>query len=389
MTENIEKDKKIENLSIDPEIDIENDRDFQKAEEMSRSENTRDKYHGDWKKFEHYCKAIHNVSFDPNTLSTVDKAEKITAKYLSWLQNDGAQKDQKGKSEIDHRKHIKQKQNPYHTGSYKYSTLKRKLASLKYFFASNGIIIRTKSKYIKTAMKAATQKLKKIKQNQAFEILKSHLMLIVDAIPNDDNLTNIRDRALILFGWYSCCRRSEILSLTVEDLDKKTNPNGHIILNIPYSKTDQEGKGLQKLIPFKNDKYCPVSALNKWLEVSRIVKGPLFFKIRKITQRKDKKDNEKTDSITRILKYANKKGNKVSLSDSRFNWILKERAEKAGIKEYNNISGHSLRRGFITESSLNGYDVEKIKLASGHESRETVSTYTNIADLENSPALKL
>ena len=78
--------------------------------------------------------------------------------------------------------------------------------------------------------------LKKSKQNTAFEILKSHLMLIVDSIPDDDNLTNIRDRALMLFGWYSCCRRSEILSLTVEDLDKKINPDGHIIVKIPYSK---------------------------------------------------------------------------------------------------------------------------------------------------------
>ena len=125
------------------------------------------------------------------------------------------------------------------------------------------------------------------------------------------------------------------------------------------------------------------------MEVSKIEQGPLFYRIRKITERKDKKDNEKPDSIKRILKYANKKGNKISLSDSRFVWILKERAKKAGINEYDNISGHSLRRGFITESSIRGFDVEHIKLASGHESRETVSTYTNIGDLKNSPALKI
>ena len=389
MTDSIENKEKLENLSVDPEINLDDDKDFQKAKEISRSSNTRDKYYGDWKKFETYCKEIHNPGFDPNTLSTVDKAEKISAKYISWLQNDEAQENQKGKSEIEHRKHIKQKQNPYHTGSYKFSTLKRKLASLKHYFRANGLNISTKNEYILTAMDGASQKGKKSKQNKAFEILKSHLMLIVDSIPEDDNLTNIRDRALILFGWYSCCRRSEILSLTVEDLDKKINPDGHIIVKIPYSKTDQSGKGSQKLIPFKNDDYCPVNALNKWLKVARIEQGPLFYRIRKITERKDKKDNEKPDSIKRILKYANKKGNKISLSDSRFVWILKERAKKAGINEYDNISGHSLRRGFITESSIRGFDVEHIKLASGHESRETVSTYTNIGDLKNSPALKI
>ena len=82
MIDSIEKKEKLENLSVDPEINLDDDKDFQKAKEISRSSNTRDKYYGDWKKFETYCKEIHNPGFDPNTLSTVDKAEKISAKYI-------------------------------------------------------------------------------------------------------------------------------------------------------------------------------------------------------------------------------------------------------------------------------------------------------------------
>ena len=50
-------------------------------------------------------------------------------------------------------------------------------------------------------------------KKQAFEILGEHLKNIIDSIPDDEDLTNIRDRAMILLGWWSASRRSEIFNL--------------------------------------------------------------------------------------------------------------------------------------------------------------------------------
>jgi integrase len=59
------------------------------------------------------------------------------------------------------------------------------------------------------------------------------LARIVAALPDD--LTAIRDRALLLVGFFCALRRSELVALTVQDLDRR--PNGWIV-HIQRSKTD-------------------------------------------------------------------------------------------------------------------------------------------------------
>ena len=47
--------------------------------------------------------------------------------------------------------------------------------------------------------------------------------------------------------------------------------------SVKKSKTDQFGEGSTKALPyFENNVYCPVTTLKRWLNVSKIVKGPIF-----------------------------------------------------------------------------------------------------------------
>lgn len=80
------------------------------------------------------------------------------------------------------------------------------------------------------------------------------LARIIAALPND--LTAIRDRALLLVGFFCALRRSELVGLSVEDLDRR--PEGWII-TIRRSKTDPFGKGQYVPLPAFPGPLCPTA----------------------------------------------------------------------------------------------------------------------------------
>lgn len=84
-----------------------------------------------------------------------------------------------------------------------------------------------------------------------------------------DTLKDVRDRALIAFGMASALRRSELVALTVADLERV--PNG-LRVRITRSKTDQEGKGAVIAVP-DGRRLRPVAHLFAWLERAGITEG--------------------------------------------------------------------------------------------------------------------
>jgi integrase len=97
------------------------------------------------------------------------------------------------------------------------------------------------------------------------------LARIVAALPTD--LTAIRDRALLLVGFFCALRRSELVGLTVEDLDRR--PDGWII-TIQLSKTDPYGRGQYVPPPALRAPICPTAAVAEWLTMAAITEGPVF-----------------------------------------------------------------------------------------------------------------
>ena len=203
-------------------------------------------------------------------------------------------------------------------------------------------------------------------------MLKVDIMKIIDAIPNsEENYSDIRDKALILIGFYSFCRRSELLGMNFEHLNFADDG---IQVLIPFSKTDQTGQGRMIFLPATNDDYCPVKALNSWLEIAMIDKGPLFYKINKSNT---------------IEKYTmNYKNQKISLTDSSFVKILKKRALDAGLEDCNKISGHSLRIGSITQARMNGVPTHEIMAQSGHKTTQMIDRYTKLSNIRETSAAK-
>ena len=339
-----------------------------KLKEKSKAKNTQDKYEGDWLKFTNYCQ--NKYLCNPLDVDDLESAYALTANYMDWLHEDPEAKVFKGSSNIPGREKLNN--NPYSSSPYKASTIQRILASITYKYRLNGFQFDRKNPNIAETISAIVRDEKNNKSGQAKELLKVDIEKIINKIPDDnDDFRNIRDKALILIGFYSFCRRSELLGMKYEHLNFEDD--GVQVL-IPFSKTDQKGEGRMIYLPKNNSPYCPVSALKNWLDVALIDSGPLFYKINKANN---------------IEKYIlNNKNQKVSLTDTSFVLILKKRAEKAGIENCNEISGHSLRIGSITQARMNGVPTHEIMAQSGHKTTQMIDRYTKLTNIKETSAAK-
>lgn len=148
----------------------------------------------------------------------------------------------------------------------------------------------------------------------------------------DSTILGIRDKSLLLLGWCSALRRSEIVDLDIGDLEFSEKG---IVITIRHSKTDQEGHGRQIAIPLSSDEYCPVGAVKKWIErlptEEQLPDKPLFRAIGAGGKRKW---------------FSGVNGR---LSDRMVSKIVKRYARLAGFPE-SMYSSHSLRRGLATEA---------------------------------------
>ena len=138
-------------------------------------------------------------------------------------------------------------------------------------------------------------------------------------------------------------------------------------ITVKRSKTDQFGEGSIKALPyFKESLYCPVTILKRWLNVSKISKGPIFRRFSK---------------GSRLSKYR--------LNDQTVALIIKKYLSKAGI-DSKNYSGHSLRSGFATSAAETGAEERDIMAMTGHKSAEMVRRYIKEANLfKNNPLNKI
>jgi integrase len=187
-------------------------------------------------------------------------------------------------------------------------------------------------------------------QNKKAPLTAAHLRLI----RWDSGRKGLRDKALILVGFFGALRRSELVGLNVEDIEFV--PEG-AILTIRKSKTDQEGRGREVPISYaKRADLCPVRALQAYLKALGRTSGPLFVSMRKSQYTQNRLS---TDAVARIVKdYADRLG----LDPRRF-------------------GGHSLRAGFATTAALLGATEDEIAFQTGHKSMTTLRGYIRRANL--------
>lgn len=179
-----------------------------------------------------------------------------------------------------------------------------------------------------------------------------HVRKMVAGIGSD--LADLRDKALLLLGYAGGFRRSELVALDLADV--RAEDAGLVVL-VRRSKTDQDGRGMTKYIPYgSSPATCPVRAVMAWQDAAGITDGALFR------------------GVTRWGAVLPDR-----LSDKGVARAVKRMAVLAGL-DPDQVGGHSLRSGLVTDGYAAGVAEADIMAMTGHRSREVLSGYRQEAD---------
>jgi integrase len=175
-------------------------------------------------------------------------------------------------------------------------------------------------------------------------LLMKHIHAIVGLQTNVGN-DNLQRRALLLFGFHSAMRRSEIRAMRWQDVEFK--PAGAVI-RIPVSKT---GVGQTITLNRRRGEHCPVRQLELWKEQTAPGANSAVFR----TITKDDEITEKAISIKYMVKYIKEACISIDLPEQEYGM-------------------HSLRSGMIT-SAADTHSIPQIMQVSRHRNISSIQSY--------------
>jgi len=282
----------------------------------SLAANTRGAYAADWKTFSQWCaqKGLASLPAPPAVVST----------YLAHLADAGR----------------------------RVSTIERALSGIAHAQRAAGLDWSRSELPIPTVLAGIRRRLG-VSPSKKAPLGDQDLRALVGTLGVD--LIGLRDRALLTLGWFTAARRSEIVALRVQDV---AFVREGLRLTLRRSKTDQEGRGLEKGVPYAGDPAaCPVRALRAWLDAARLETGPIF---RAVIGKGE------------IAEHA--------LHAQEVARIVKRGAARLGLPPAS-FGGHSLRAGFITTAARKGKSLDAIMRQSGHRSERVARGYIQHATL--------
>jgi len=229
------------------------------------------------------------------------------------------------------------------THGIKNSTIRRKVCSISAVHRLLNHIDPTKHPEVKITLRKISRQLGN-RFDQAYPITRDLLNKLLEVCKDD--IRGLRNKALLLLAYDSMRRRSELISLRIEDINWPPNQNCCILLR--RSKTDQHGSG--KWIHLTAE---TTLAIKCWLNAANLSEGLILRGI--------------------------KPGGHVTsnLCESRIPRIYKSLAKRAGFSEsvISMISGHSMRVGRAQDLLRFGASLPQIMVRGGWSKTDTVMRY--------------
>lgn len=244
-----------------------------------------------------------------------------------------------------------------HADKLSYGTLNRRVVAINRAHRAKKLSSPTQSDMVKATLHG----IRRTKGRAQRRVRPTLLPQIQAMVKEARGMKGLRDKALLLIGFSGAFRRSELVSIQVEDVQFVTEG---IVIHIRRSKTDQAGQGRDIAIPTMRGRCCPVKSLRDWLVLSEISGGALFRGVNRHGQVMDQ-----------------------GLSAQSVALIVKERIAAIGL-DAKQFSGHSLRAGLVTSAAINGVSSWKICQQTGHKSDAVMQRYIRDSNLFTSNPLE-
>ena len=228
-----------------------------------------------------------------------------------------------------------------------------------------------------------------------------------------------RDAALLLMGFAGAHRRSELVNLRICDVT--VHPADGLHVRVRSSKTDQEGEGVVRALPYGRDpKSCPPCALVRWRRLlfayveddggrpaamtqlnHRGLSTEHVCRSADDTKPATTADAENRESTAAgggggerwLFPTVHKTGRPGKpMTGDAVAVMIQRRAAAAGFTpaQVDLLGGHSLRSGFVTEAFRAGADAHSIMRQTGHRDPKMLEVYAReFAPLVGNAVLKL
>jgi len=178
--------------------------------------------------------------------------------------------------------------------------------------------------------------------------------------PLGGKLIDVRDRAILTFGFLLANRGANLSALNVSDL---TFVREGVDVTLRRSKVDQDGKGHLIAVPLQPDaEVCGVRCLRRWLDAAGI----------------------EEDAVFRSVDRWGNLGERLSRQD--ICRLVQRRCAAVGLPA-TEFGSHSLRSGFATSASEAGAALDRIRAQTG-QTAETLLGYIRHADRYRDSAAK-
>jgi len=292
------------------------------AVRRSRSEATLTAYRSDWADFETWCDGL-GLPCLPAQPGTV-------AAYLAELADPSDDRD-----------------------PLAMSTIQRRVAAIGEAHKSAGHLNPCADPLVKQVTKGIRRTIGVAPKHRKSGLSTADIRAIVTTL-DGARLIDVRDKAILLVGFATALRRSELVALELGDVEN--HPEG-VIVHKRRSKTDQEAAGRRIEVAYGEQIVtCPVRALRSWIDAADIEIGPIFRPVNRHSQ---------------IGLRA--------LSDRAVANVIKKHVSRLGY-DSRDFAGHSLRRGFSTEASRNGASERTIAATTHHTSTKGLQPYIEEAE---------
>ncbi|WP_137823194.1 site-specific integrase [Pseudomonas sp. D(2018)] len=242
------------------------------------------------------------------------------------------------------------------------STLKQRLAALAQWHISQGFPDPTKTPMVRQVLKGI-RTLHPVQVKQAAPLQLLHLEQAILWLEQEavrtyqagelvSYLRCRRDAALLLIGFWRGFRSDELCRLQVEHIQAAAGAG--MTLFLPWSKGDRHNLGITHYAPALK-RLCPVQAYLDWISAAGIVRGAVFRRL---------------DRWGHLNEEALNSGSLINL--------LRQILQRAGIPA-ELYTSHSLRRGFATWATANGWDLKALMTYVGWKDIKSAMRYIDPA----------